>query len=195
MRSNAPILRPPSESWLDHRGRVGSIRQWSRGAATLGALLGGLVPLSATLALGGGNSLLWSVLMLAPFHMASALVGGAAGLLAGLVEPALLDRLRGRIPLPMIALLQTIIGGLSGSAAGAAWGGALMLFVAEPALSVAGIFAGLGALVGAVAALVWWLPFTVAIVLGQPRLAGLVTSAVGFGLPSLIGLLLALMML
>lgn len=183
-------------SWLDTPRRVGTSRHWSNQAGLLGLMLGWLVPAAATATLAYTDGMLWGVLlMLSPFHTASALAGGIMGLLLGLLEPALLDRVRGLLPLSLIALLQTIPGAIAGGTAGAAWGGSLMLFAGEPVAAVAGIFAGAGAAVGAIAALTWWMPFTVATVLGYQPLARWSTRAVGLGLPAFVAALTALLLL
>src|SRR5262245_19158233 len=100
-------LVPSPKGWLDRPSRVGSPRHWAKSAGWLGAVLGGLVPaaLLQTAAMLAGGGVPPLVVLL--FYACSAAAGGAAGALLGAIQPALLDALRGRVPLAAIAVLES----------------------------------------------------------------------------------------
>jgi hypothetical protein len=185
-------LVPSPKSWLDRPSRVGTPRHWAKSAGLLGVVLGGVVPAAllqtAALFAGGGLPPL-AILM---FYSCSAAAGGAAGALLGLLQPAFLDRVRGWMPLPAIAVLEAGQGALAGAAATGSWLGLLWLMGMPAEAAFAYICLGLGAAVGVMASVMWWLPFTISTVLGR---SWPVTSAVAVGLPTLLSGLLVLLLL
>lgn len=186
--------RSSSRSWLDRPRIVGTPRHWAGQASLLGALLGGLVPSSFVLvmALVGGGSAASGALLLLPMNLTSALVGALVGGLLGLVHPSLLDTVRGRLPVPVIAALQAVPGALAGALAAAAWLIPPALLFGAPPLEVLWALSGLGAVIGGLVTPLWWLPLTVATVLGR---SWPVSAAAGLGIPSLLALLLGLLAL
>ena len=128
---------------------LGTADQWSRDYSLLGAILGAGAPL-----------VMWSIPALGlGLSLAGAIVGAVTGAAFGRARRAGLDRLRGRLPLPLVALAVPaaagLWGALSGSIAGALMGGLME--------GARGLFAGAlltgsaGALAAAlVVGLVWF---------------------------------------
>jgi hypothetical protein len=135
---------------------VGTRAEWARGAATLvGSFLA--PQLATVLAVNGLFSGLWGVLL-----VYSVPIGIAAAF--GWLTPPVLERLRGRVGIGWLVLLSPLVGALVGATSLLALAG-LSLGRIPPWMlwSEAPLFAG----VGGVGALLWFLPFTVAIVTGR----------------------------
>ncbi|MEZ4235659.1 MAG: hypothetical protein R3F59_05755 [Myxococcota bacterium] len=190
----APLV-PASGSWLTRPRTVGSPAQWARQGAVLGGLLGGFTPMALGLlvALFDANAPFLFVVF-NPAVGAGALAGVLVGGLLGLVQPALLDSVRGRLPLPLVALGQGLVAALAGAVAGGlslaipltAIGGLALLD-----LEVIRVGAWLGGAVGGAAGLLGWLPLTVATVLKSRSWP--ITAAVGAGVPASLMLVLGLL--
>lgn len=172
------IDRP--RSWLTRPRIVGTPARWSSQAGLFGLLIGGL----GTFALTASPSLLggwWGALLPAlALSVGPAVVGLVGGATIGLFVPSVLDRLRGRVPLPIVAGAAGIPGAAIGAVAGYAWWMSLLNVFVALEIDLAATCTAIGAAVGLVAALVWWLPFTVATVLGR---SWPVTVGAGVGLP------------
>jgi hypothetical protein len=110
-------------------------------------------------------SLLWRVPLdavpsLLPLVGALALSGAVFGAASGAALGWSLERLRGRVPLPLLALLAAIVAGLAGQLAGAA----AVAPLGVPIVGLAAWSATFHFLVGGLV----WLPYTVASVLRRP---------------------------
>ena len=162
---------------------VGSPVHWALQGAVFGGVLGWLAPAYLSLvaaAFFGGSGMpigyFWPV----------GYAAGALGALVGLAQPAFLDQVRGRIPLPLLCLAQGAVGAAVGAllvaAAAFCLGGLLHPGALDLPMAIA---AGTG---GAMAA-VSWLPITVATVLRVRTVP--VTLACAAGIPTTL-LLLAL---
>lgn len=131
--------------------RTGSPLTWGRDLALIGGVSSFVLP-----------SMMVGPLVPAAFPWWAAAAGAGTGLLLGLAAPALLDLVRGRVPLLVLVLLAPLVGaawgGLSGSLAGAAVGGDSALL---------GLLAGSTA--GAVQLGIWWFPYTFQTVLQRRR--------------------------
>jgi hypothetical protein len=138
------------------------------------------------------------MLIMATLSATSAAVGAALGALAGLGTPRFLDRVRGRWPLPAIAITATGVGAAVGAGAASSWFALLQAVAGSAAANVEMLpwLAGTGALFGAVAATVWWTPFTIATVLGRgwpvTKVVAMATPAVALAVLKVIALLAAL---
>jgi hypothetical protein len=175
-----PLVPARRDEWLDRPGTVGTPRHWARNGSLLGGLLGWWVPAAivAGLVLVTGDGLFVLVMgFLNPLNLASALAGGLVGGLLGMVHPALLDRVRGRVPVLAIAAAQAVTGAIAGAAAGAAW--SLPFAMIEGASTLFLITSLIGGMLGALVAPIWWLPFAVSTVLGR-QWPVTMTVAVGF---------------
>lgn len=170
-------------NWLLRPSIAGTPLYWGSRTGALGAMLGGLLPAALYLPemLGAPAYAFFDLLALC-LHMA--VISGLAGASIGLVHPMLLEKVRGRVPIPVLAVAATATGAAGGGLSGLL--AILWIFGGVPALE-AGLavpFAAMmGAKVGAVAATLWWLPATVSATTGR---SWPVTSAVGLGLPLLV---------
>ncbi|MEZ4235124.1 MAG: hypothetical protein R3F59_02975 [Myxococcota bacterium] len=144
-----------ARGWLTRERTVGSPVRW----AGHGALAGAMVPLSL-LGLLTALQLAVPPWFLVQAFLGLAAVGAAVGGAVGLVEPVLMDRLRGRAGLPAIVCGQAALGALA-SAAG--WVGYTTwnAGVFDPVMLW---FAAVAGAAGAATMLVGWLPVTVAVV-------------------------------
>lgn len=179
-----PLVPVRGDDWLDRPRTVGTPRHWATNGSLLGGILGWWVPAAivAALVLLTGDGLFVLLMgFLNPLNFASAVVGALVGGLLGVVHPALLDRVRGRVPVLAIALGQTVTGALAGAAAGAAWALPLVLLDASSPLFL--VTGAIGAILGALVAPIWWLPFAVSTVLGRQWP---VTLGVAVGFPVLL---------
>lgn len=168
-------LAPHRRSWLAPSPVVGSPVHWAGHTALYAALVasGFCATLIGTAVANVGVRL---VLETGFFLVFLVLWGGAAataaafGALVGAVQPMGLDRVRGRVALPLVVLGQSVVGAVLGAVVS----DAILLGMAElvgwaglgpwwQALAWTSLFGGF---VGASAALAWWLPFTVATVTG-----------------------------
>lgn len=166
-----------ANTWLLRPRLVGTPLHWASHAGALGAALGALSPLALLLP----TKIVPSLYETAGYSLISSLVGGSIGAGLGLLVPGLLDRVRGRVPLPPVVLMASGTGTLAGALSGYSWWWAS--FAAHQyllSLDLSPLFVVFGAVIGAVAATLWWLPLTVAIVVER---RWPVTAAVGIGLP------------
>lgn len=165
-------LVPSGGSWLTRPRVVGTPLHWAKGSALYGGLVGGWAPLAWMLYvefLAPSAALALYPLFILPGLLSGILVGGALGL----VQPALLDRVRGRVRLPVLALAQAGVGAFAGAVVGLAYPLVLAVIQAMAATRIEVMLlwqigvamAGVGALTGALTTLTWWLPYTVATVL------------------------------
>jgi hypothetical protein len=161
---------------------VGSSAWWAFKGAQLGATAGATVGIYATALQGLASAVAYALPLLATVSMLVA-AGAAAGGAVGAVAPSVLERLRGRVPLGLIVAAQPVVGAVAGSIAACLFAGMRAAFGGPhpPLAAVALMF--LGALFGAPTAAVWWLPFTVATVLGR---RWPVTTAAGVVAPLLV---------
>ncbi len=146
----------PSTTMPGSRYLVGSPGIWARDWAIIGAGTGVLAPLGV-IALSMEPGLL-------PFAAGAGVAGGAAGAVLGATAPRLLERVRGRVPLPVLMLLGLPLGATWGVIAGGL--GALWLPGMELALVV--IAAAIAGVAGAIQLGLTWLPYTVAAVTRRP---------------------------
>ncbi|MEZ4235123.1 MAG: hypothetical protein R3F59_02970 [Myxococcota bacterium] len=152
---------------------MGSPVRWAGHGALAGGVLaaGVLAPMVAFVVVQAGLVFpLRLVLVLA------ALVGagtGAGGLL-GLLQPLALERLRGRVSLPVIVVGQVAVG----AAVAAAAVGATLWVWAFPVVAAP---AGLAGLAGGLLMLLGWLPVTMALVLRRAAWPVTVAASVGAG--------------
>lgn len=106
---------------------------------------------------GGGTSAFVPALVsgLAPpgYPLAAAAAGVVTGALLGLAMPGLLDRVRGRVPLPALLVSSLLLGG--------AWGGVAGALAGLP-FGVNNVVLGLmaGSIAGAAQFGWWWFPYT-----------------------------------
>lgn len=133
---------------------VGSPLLWALKGAQLGATA--MLTLLAIAAIAVGE--VPPLVGVALFTVAPTVVGGAFGAVA----PAVLERLRGRVPLWLLVPAQGVVGAAGGCLAAL---GRELLFGWHPPDRSLWLIAG--ALVGGVTVAIWWLPFTVATVLGR----------------------------
>ncbi len=128
---------------------VGSPAHWARDFGLIGLFSGAMGPTI----LGVG----WSVLV------ASGLAGAAAGALLGAAAPGVLERVRGRVPIPFLLLMGIPVGAVWGAVAGLAAGLALGSL---PNMFV--LWAMVAGIAGAVQMGAVWFPYTVLSVLRKP---------------------------
>lgn len=188
------LVTRPAPSWLTRPRVVGTPARWSAHGAALGASISGTLPLGlyaltcATSHL-PASVLLSGAILLAGIATIATAVGAGVGGVVGLVTPTLLDGLRGRVPLPVIAAIAVMVGASAGAATalGTALGAtAVGLAQMDGVGTVVTWCAGIGAF----AAALWWLPFTIATVVGR---RWPVTEAVAAAVPlTLIALMAAL---
>jgi hypothetical protein len=169
-----PNLAPASRSWLTRPRTVGTPLHWAR----QGALLGGLLPwsvMASALVMTGlaeGFATVASIFylsVLGDVAVVSAVAAGTGGAV-GMLQPVLLDRVRGRMSLPAVATGQVVLGATLGAAAAAA------LASMSP---VGWWLVSFGGMIGGMAMLLGWLPFTVATVLRLPAWPATVAAAIG----------------
>lgn len=129
---------------------TGPVGPWIRDGALVGLATGYIGP--AAVAFG------WTF---HPWLLACALSFASGGALLGLAIPAALERVRGRVPLPILALLIPMLA----LPVGAAWAAAAAAMVGAP-VALAATF---GAVALAVLLGLFWFPYTVQAVLGGPR--------------------------
>ena len=166
-----PGLVPRPRSWLAPSPVLGSPAHWARGTAAYTTLVVGAVwyPTFGLLMWENGlrGTPVSQFLAGLPQVLGTpVLVAAVFGGLVGVVQPALVDRLRGRLPLPVLMLGQSAVGGALGVSI---FGASTLLALGWPHSSfwtLNLVLAACSAVIGAWAALVWWLPFTVATVTG-----------------------------
>ena len=139
----------------DARRRVtGEPRAWGQRLAWLGGASALLV--SLPFSLGVGASLIPGF-----YALVAGVLGAGSGLALGRVTPAVLDRVRGRVPLWVLALLAPVVGAVWGGSVGAAAG----------LISEGGTFAALGLIagscIGALQVGLWWFPLVFQTVRGE----------------------------
>ena len=163
---------------------VGSPAHWAGNTAAYGALVVCTVApaVVGVSAMSSGSRVLLEpgfALSLLFFVGINAFVAAVLGALVGAVQPASLDRVRGRIPLALLVLGQTVAGSAMGASVlgmvflGVGW---LGNWAAGSTWDVLRLILPFGAASGAWAAFAWWLPFTVATVTGG-RTRGITVAA------------------
>ena len=172
-RTARPSERTPlalsKRGWLTRYGTVGSPLHWAVQGAIFVGVVACLAPpyLLLVTALVDHVEATLPIVVFLPFGVAGAALGGVLGL----TQPALLDRARGRVPLPALALGQAAVGATAGA------------LVAAPTLLLGDpISLLIGAAVGGVATALAWLPITVATVVRAPTAP--LTLALAVGLPT-----------
>ncbi len=162
--------RRPSLEVAEHR--FGRSARWARDAALVGGWTGwaGAVfmwlsliepGLLQSLALLASSPMSGIGLLVSPIFVAAGIAGAVVGGLLGVSGPTLLNELRGRVPIPMLAL------GLPVASAGLATAVAVLAAWAVGIPAMPAVACGIATT--AVQVAVFWLPYTVASVVGTPR--------------------------
>lgn len=134
-----------------------------------------------------GGAILPFVTLLSPYGVplpllvSLSLTTGAAGGLLGLCTPPVLDKLRGNVPLPLLAVLAATVS--SSAMLGAAW---LVTGPSDIALLWLVLGAGIGTFL--------WLPYLVLTALGRPTWPVVALGLVGAGLGKLLTELIPLLL-
>ncbi|MEC8425073.1 MAG: hypothetical protein VX000_14915 [Myxococcota bacterium] len=137
------------------RRRVtGEPRTWGHRLAWLGGASALLV--SLPFSLGGGASLAPGV-----YALVAGVLGAGSGWALGRATPAVLDRVRGRVPLWALALLAPVVGAVWGGSVGAAAG----LISEGGTVAALGLIAG--SCIGALQVGLWWFPLVFQTVRGE----------------------------
>jgi hypothetical protein len=159
-----------SRRWARDASLVGAWTGWS-GAVLMWLSLGASGPVEALTALFSVPLSAWA-LFATPVFLGAGVAGGIVGALLGMAAPTILDRLRGRVPLPVLAAGLPVLA--AAMATGVAVVAAALLGIpAAPAIAC-------GVATTAVQVAAFWLPYTVASVVGTVRWPVLgVASAVG----------------
>ena len=146
---------------------VGRPHQWARDFGVIGLFSGTLAP--ATLAMVCG----W------PVVAASGFVGGCGGALLGAMAPSMLERVRGRVPLPALLLLGLPIGAVWGASSGFAAGLTYQLLSGDTVVLPPFLWAWVAAMAGAMQLGLVWFPYTFLRVLDKPTWPVVAASCAG----------------
>lgn len=142
---------------------AGAPAHWARDFGLIGLFSGAMGPTI----LGVG----WSVML------ASGLAGAAAGTLLGAAAPGVLERVRGRVPIPLLLLMGIPVGAVWGAVAGLAAGLALGSLPNLPNMLV--LWAMVAGIAGAVQMGAVWFPYTFLRVLQKPTWPVVVLACMG----------------